>query len=44
MFDTVAKLTKKQHSPREDGFHFSSNKIMNIFEEKIIRKQITDSS
>uniref|UniRef100_A0A674E7E7 Reverse transcriptase domain-containing protein n=1 Tax=Salmo trutta TaxID=8032 RepID=A0A674E7E7_SALTR len=30
----------------EDGFHFSSNKCMNFFEEKImiIRKQITDSS
>uniref|UniRef100_A0A673Y2W3 Reverse transcriptase domain-containing protein n=1 Tax=Salmo trutta TaxID=8032 RepID=A0A673Y2W3_SALTR len=30
----------------EDGFHFSSNKFMNFFEEKImiIRKQITDSS
>uniref|UniRef100_A0A8C7FS31 Reverse transcriptase domain-containing protein n=1 Tax=Oncorhynchus kisutch TaxID=8019 RepID=A0A8C7FS31_ONCKI len=46
LFDTVAKLTKKQHSPREDGFHFSSDKFMNFFEEKImiIRKQITDSS
>jgi hypothetical protein len=41
----VAKLNKKQHSPREDGFHFSSNKFMNFFDEKImiIRKQITDS-
>ena len=49
LFDTVAKLTKKQHSPREDDFHFSSDKFMNFFEEKmiknmIIRKQITDSS
>jgi hypothetical protein len=46
IFDTVAKLTKKQHSPREDGFHFSSDKFMNFFDEKImiIRKQITDSS
>ncbi|XP_052334655.1 uncharacterized protein LOC118358236 [Oncorhynchus keta] len=46
IFDTVAKLTKKQHSPREDGFYFSSNTFMNFFEEKImiIRKQITDSS
>ena len=46
LFDTVAKLTKKQHSPREDGFHFSSDKFINFFEEKIIiiRKQITDSS
>ena len=46
LFDTVANLTKKQHSPREDGFHFSSDKFMNFFEEKImnIRKQITDSS
>jgi hypothetical protein len=35
LFDTVAKLTKKQHSPREDGFHFSSDKFMNFFEEKI---------
>ena len=45
LFDTVAKLTKKQHSPREDGFHFSRNKFMNFFEEKImiIRNQITDS-
>jgi hypothetical protein len=24
-FDIVAKLTKKQRSPREDGFHFSSD-------------------
>ena len=41
LFDTVAKLTKKQHSPREDGFHFSSDTFMNFFEEKImiIRKQ-----
>ena len=46
ILDTVAKLTKRQHSPREDGFHFSSDKFMNFFEEKImiIRKQITDSS
>ena len=44
LFDTVAKLTKRQHSPREDDFHFSSDKFMNFFEEKIIRKQITDSS
>ena len=46
VFDTVAKLTKKQYFPREDGFHFSSNKFMNFFEEQImiIRKQITDSS
>ena len=46
IFDTVAKLTKKQHSPSEDGFHFSSNKFMNFFEENImiIRKQIMDSS
>ena len=46
IFDTVAKLTKKQHSPREVGFHFSSKKFMNFFEEKImiIGKQITDSS
>uniref|UniRef100_A0A8C7LTE2 Reverse transcriptase domain-containing protein n=1 Tax=Oncorhynchus mykiss TaxID=8022 RepID=A0A8C7LTE2_ONCMY len=46
IFDTVAKLTKKQHYPRDDGFHFSSDKFMNFFEEKImiIRKQITDSS
>ena len=30
----------------EDDFHFSNNKFMNFFEEKImiIRKQITDSS
>uniref|UniRef100_A0A8C7JQC6 Reverse transcriptase domain-containing protein n=1 Tax=Oncorhynchus kisutch TaxID=8019 RepID=A0A8C7JQC6_ONCKI len=36
----------QQHSPREDDFHFSSDKFMNFFEEKImiIRKQITDSS
>ena len=41
-----AKLTKKKHSPREDGFHFSSDKFMNFFDDKImiIRKQITDSS
>ena len=32
VFDTVAKLTTKQHSPREDGFHLSSNKFMNFFE------------
>ena len=46
IFDMVAKLTKKQHSPREDGFHFSSKKFINFLEEKImiIRKQITDSS
>ena len=46
IFDTVAKLTKKQPSQMEDGFHFSSNTFMNFFEEKImiIRKQITDSS
>ena len=46
IFDTVAKLTKKHHSLSEDGFHFSSNKFMNFFEEKIMimRKQITDSS
>ena len=46
IFDTVAKLTKNQHSPSEDGFHFSSNKLMNFFEEKImiISKQSTDSS
>ena len=25
IFDTVAKLTKTQHSPREDGFHFKSD-------------------
>jgi hypothetical protein len=45
-FYTVAKLTKKQHSPREDYFHFSSDKFMNLFDEKImiIRKKITDSS
>jgi hypothetical protein len=45
-FYTVAKLTKKQHSPRDDGFHFSSDKFTNVFDEKnmIIRKQITDSS
>ena len=36
IFDTVAKLTKKQHSLSEDGFHFEKNMI--------IRKQITDSS
>ena len=36
VFDTVAKLTKKQHSPREDGFHLSSYKFMNFFEEKMI--------
>ena len=46
IFDTVAKLTKKQHSPREDGFHFSSDKLMNFIDENImiIRKKITDSS
>uniref|UniRef100_A0A4W5KMC5 Reverse transcriptase domain-containing protein n=1 Tax=Hucho hucho TaxID=62062 RepID=A0A4W5KMC5_9TELE len=46
IFDTVAKLTKKQHSPREDGFHFSIDKFINFFDKKImiIRKQITDSS
>ena len=44
--DTVAKLTKKQHSPREDGFHSSSDIFMNFSEEKImiIRKQMMDSS
>jgi hypothetical protein len=43
---TVAKLTKKHHSPRKDGFHFSSDELINFFDEKImiIRKQITDSS
>ena len=46
IFDTVAKLTKKQHSPREDGFHFSSDEFIHFFNEKImiVRKQITDSS
>ena len=34
IFDTDAKLTKKQHSPREDGFNFSSDKFMNFFDEK----------
>jgi hypothetical protein len=31
IFDTVAKLTKKQHSTREDGFYFSSDGFMNFF-------------
>ena len=46
IFGTVAKRTKKQHSPREDGFHFNSKKFMNFFKEMImiIRKQITDSA
>ena len=46
IFDTVAKLTKKQPSPREGVVHFSSDTFMNFFEENImiIRKQITDSS
>lgn len=40
------KLTIKQHSPGQDGFHFSSDKFMNFFDKKImiIRKKITDSS
>jgi hypothetical protein len=44
--DSFAKLTKKQHSTREDSFHLSSDKFMNFFDEKImiIRKQITDST
>jgi hypothetical protein len=43
-FDSVAKLTKKEHSPREYGLHFSNVEFMN-FDEKImiIRKQIRDS-
>jgi hypothetical protein len=36
IFDTVAKLIKKQHSSREDGFHFRSDKFMNFFEKKIM--------
>ena len=32
----VAKLNKNQHSPREDGFHFSSDKFIIFFEEKIM--------
>ena len=45
IFDTVAKLTKKKHQPKEDDFHFSSDKFMDFFDENImiIRKQITDS-
>ena len=30
IFDSVAKLTKKQHSLREDGFHFSSDEFVTI--------------
>jgi hypothetical protein len=46
ILDIVTKLTKKQHSPRDDGFHFSSDKFINLFDKKImiIRKLITDSS
>jgi hypothetical protein len=36
IFDTVAKLTIKQHSTRENGFHFSSDTFMNFFNEKIM--------
>jgi hypothetical protein len=45
IFDTVAKLTKKQYSLREDGFHFSSDKFINFFVENIMimRKKMTDS-
>jgi hypothetical protein len=28
IFDTVATLTKKQYSTREDGFHFSSDVLL----------------
>ena len=46
IFDTIAKITKKQQSPRKDGFHFSSDKFMNFFDEKImiIRTPSMDSS
>ena len=40
MFYTVAKLTKNNNSPRKDGFHFSSYKFINFFDEKIIKKLI----
>jgi hypothetical protein len=45
IFYTVTNLTKK-HSPRKDGFHFSSDKLIYFFDENImiIRKQIMDSS
>jgi hypothetical protein len=42
MFYTVSKLTKNNNSPRKDGFHFSSYKFINFFDEKmmIIKKLI----
>ena len=40
-----AKLTKSSILQREDGFHFSSDKFMNFFEEKImIIRKLSDSS
>ncbi|KAJ8003020.1 hypothetical protein DPEC_G00165030, partial [Dallia pectoralis] len=44
LFDTIAKLTKKQCLTNEVGLHFSCDEFMNYFDEKImnIRKEIAN--
>jgi hypothetical protein len=32
IFDTVTKVTKKQHTPREDVFHFISDEFLNFYD------------